>query len=60
MLYDGKVDLAKCEKLDVNKVRLFGLKSYSKSFKRFIMVAVGIQMKGIRQSGKFTSVLIMR
>ena len=43
--YDGKVDfsnldLSRCEEAEVDKGRLFGLKAYSKSLKRFIKVAV--------------------
>ena len=43
--YDGKVDfanldLSRCEEVDVDKGRLFGLKAYSKSLKRFNKVAV--------------------
>lgn len=43
--YDGKVefaklDLSRCEEIEVDKGRLFGLKAYSKSLKRFIKVAV--------------------
>lgn len=43
--YEGKVDfssldLSRCEEAEVDKGRLFGLKTYSKSLKRFIKVAV--------------------
>ena len=43
--YDGKVDfsnldLSRCEEAEVDRGRLFGLKAYSKSLKRFIKVAV--------------------
>lgn len=43
--YDVKVDfssfdLSRCEEAEVDKGRLFGLKTYSKSLKRFIKVAV--------------------
>ena len=43
--YDGKVDfssldLSRCEEAEVDIGRLFGLKTYSKSLKRFIKVAV--------------------
>lgn len=43
--YDGKVDfanldLSRCEEVEVDKGRLFGLKTYSKSLKRVIKVAV--------------------
>lgn len=45
MWYDGKVDfsnldISRCEEIEVDKGRLFGLKAYSKSLKRFIKVAV--------------------
>ena len=43
--YDGKVDfssldISRCEEAEVDKGRLFGLKTYSKSLKRFIKVTV--------------------
>lgn len=43
--YDGKVDfssldLSRCEEAEVDKGRLVGLKTYSKSLKSFIKVAV--------------------
>ena len=43
--YDGKDDfanlpLSRCEEIKVDKGRLFGLKAYSKSLKRFIKVVV--------------------
>ena len=43
--YDGKIDFAnldpaRCVELHVDKGRLFGLKAYSKSLKRFIKVAI--------------------
>lgn len=43
--YDGKVDfsnldISRCEEIEVDKGRLFGLKAYSKPLKRFIKVAV--------------------
>ena len=43
--YDGKVDfanldLSRCEEVEVDTGRLFGLKAYSKSLKRSIKVAV--------------------
>lgn len=60
--YDGKVDfssldLSRFEEAEVDKGRLFGLKTYSKSLKRCIKVAVCILMKRIGLSGKFTSTL---
>ena len=44
-ILDGKVDfanldLSRCEEIEVDKGRLFGLKAYSKSLKRFIKVVV--------------------
>lgn len=43
--FDGKIDFAnldptRCVELNVDKGRLFGLKAYSKSLKRFIKVAI--------------------
>ena len=43
--YDGKIDFAnldptRCVELHVDKGRLFGLKAYSRSLKRFIKVAI--------------------
>ena len=43
--YDGRVDfanldLSRCEEIEVDKGRLFGLKAYSKSLKRFIKVVI--------------------
>ena len=42
---DGKFDFAnldfsRCEEIEVDKGRLFGLKAYSKSLKRFIKVVI--------------------
>lgn len=49
--YDGKIDLAnldptRCVELHVDNGRLFGLKAYSKSLKRFIKVAIWYPIEG--------------
>ena len=36
----SNLDISRCEEVAANKRRLFGLKSYSKSLKRFIKVVV--------------------
>lgn len=61
--YDGRVDfanldLSRCEEIEVDKGRLFGLKAYSKSLNASSRLSYGIPMKRIRQSGKFTSALM--
>lgn len=63
--YDGKVDfssldLSRCKEVEVDKVRLSGLKSYSKFLNALSRLPHGILMKRIWQSGKFTSALTMR
>ena len=50
-LYDGKIDFAnldptRCVELHVDNGRLFGLKAYSKSLKRFIKVAIWYPIEG--------------
>ena len=49
--YDGKIDFAnldptRCVELHVDNGRLFGLKAYSKSLKRFIKVAIWYPIDG--------------
>ena len=49
--FDGKIDFAnldltRCVELQVDKGRLFGLKAYSKSLKRFIKVAIWYPIEG--------------
>ena len=49
--YDGKIDFAnldptRCVELHVDNGRLFGLKAYSKSLKRFIKVAIWYPIEG--------------
>lgn len=36
----ANLDLSRCEEIEVDKGRLFGLKAYSKSLKRFIKVVI--------------------
>ena len=50
-LYDGKIDFAnldptRCVEVHVDNGRLFGLKAYSKSLKRFIKVAIWYPIEG--------------
>ena len=50
-LYDGKIDfenldITRCTEYKVNKGKLYGLKAYSKAFKRFVSLAVWYPMDG--------------